>query len=102
MPVTDIDKLEGHGCGAFHGILISASRAKTAVTSKRNKFQFATFGTTIRSPTKCGVSTVYHLLDIFDNRTARMKRIYHFFIMVFKDLLKYVHVIYYAPKGPKK
>lgn len=92
VPVRDIDKFKGHiGC-AFHGILIAAGRTETAVASERNKFEVAAFGTAIHGTAKRGVATMDHLLDVLNNRGARMKGIDYFFIVIREDSLKDIHM----------
>ena len=75
MPVGNIDQLEGHVGGAFHGILIPAGRAETAVTAEGNEFKLSTFGTAIHGTAIRRVTTMNHLLDIFNHSVARMKSI---------------------------
>ncbi len=92
VPVRDIDEFKGHiGC-AFHGILIAAGRTETAVASERNKFEVAAFGTAIHGTAKRGVATMDHLLDVLNNRGARMKGIDYFFIVIREDSLKDIHM----------
>jgi hypothetical protein len=93
MPVSNINQLEGHVGGTFHGILIPAGRTETAVTAERNEFKFSTFRTAVHGATIRRVTTINHLLDVFNHSVARMKSIYHFFIMIGKDSLKDIHEI---------
>ena len=93
VSVRDIDELESHVGGTFHGILIAAGRAETAVAAERDEFKVAAFWTAVHSAAKRRVTTVNHLLDIIDHSVARMKSIYHFFIMIGKDSLKDIHEI---------
>lgn len=75
MPVSGIDQLEGHVGGAFHRIFISASRTETAVTAEWNEFKFPTFRTAIHGTAIRRVTTMNHLLDVFNYSVARMKSI---------------------------
>ena len=93
VSVRDIDELESHVGGTFHGILIAAGRAETAVAAERDELKVAAFWTAVHSAAKRRVTTVNHLLDIIDHSVARMKSIYHFFIMIGKDSLKDIHEI---------
>jgi hypothetical protein len=93
MPVSNINQLEGHVGGTFHGILIPAGRTETAVTAERNEFKFSTFRTAVHGATIRRVTTINHLLDVFNHSVARMKSIYHFFIMIGKDFLENIHMI---------
>ena len=47
VAVLDINKFKRHGSSAFHGILVSAGRAETAVTAERNEFEFSAVRTAI-------------------------------------------------------
>ena len=42
-----------------------------------------------------------HLLDVFDYSVARMKSIYHFFIMIGKDFLENIHMIIMYQSGTR-
>ena len=44
-------------------------------------------------PAKSRVTTMNHLLDVLDDSVARMKGVNHFFIVIGKDFLEYIHVI---------
>ena len=87
VSVRYIDELESHVGGTFHGILIAAGRAETAVAAERDELKVAAFWTAVHSAAKRRVTTVNHLLDIIYHSVARMKSIYHFFIMIGKDSL---------------
>ena len=87
MPVSNINQLEGHVCGAFHGILISTGRTETAVTAERNKFKLSTVGATVHGTTKRGITTVDHFIDIFHLGFSGMKSIFNFFIIVGENFL---------------
>ena len=93
VSVRDIDELESNVGGTFHGILIAAGRAETAVAAERDELKVAAFWTAVHSAAKRRVTTVNHLLGIIDHSVARMKSIYHFFIMIGKDSLKDIHEI---------
>ena len=75
MPVGNINQLERHVGGAFHGILISAGRTETAVTAEGHVFKLPTFRTAIHGTAIRRVTTINHLLDIFNHSVARMKSI---------------------------
>ena len=77
-----IDQFKRHICGSFHGVFVSTSGAKAAVTAEWNKFHLSTVGTAIHSTTVRRITTMDHLIDIFNNSIARMKNIEHFLIMV--------------------
>ena len=93
VSVRYIDELESHVGGTFHGILIAAGRAETAVAAERDELEVAAFWTAVHSTAIRRVTTMNHLLDVLDNSVTRMKGIYHFFIMISKDSLKDIHEI---------
>ena len=101
VPVRDIDEFKGHiGC-AFHGILIAAGRTETAVAAEWDKLEVAAFWTAVHSTTIRRVTTMNHLLDVFNHSVARMKSIYHFFIMISEDFLQNIHMISMKKRGTK-
>ena len=75
MPVGDINKLKGHRGSAFHGILVTAGGTETAVASKRDKLKFSTFGTAVHGTTEGSITTVDHLIHVFNDRITWMKDI---------------------------
>ena len=87
VSVRYIDELESHVGGTFHGILIAAGRAEAAVAAERDELEVAAFWTAVHSTAIRRVTTMNHLLDVFNNSVARMECIYHFFIMIGKDSL---------------
>ncbi len=93
MPVSNINQFEGHVGGTFHGILIPAGRTETTVTAERNEFKFTTFRAAVHGTAIRRVTAINHLLDVFNHSVARMKSIYHFFIMICKDFLEDIHKI---------
>ena len=93
MPVSNVNQFEGHVGGAFHRILIPTGWTEAAVTSERNEFKFPTFGAAVHGTTIRRVTTINHLLDVFNYCVARMKSINHFFIMISKDFLENIHKI---------
>lgn len=88
MSVNTVNKFERHRGSTVNGVHVTAGGAKAAVASKRNKFEIATMETTIHCTTKGRVTTVYHLIHVFNDRIARMSKTYKFFIMIFKDILE--------------
>lgn len=57
MTVLDMNQFKGHTGGAFHGIFVSTSRAKTAVTAEGNKLKFPTVGTSVHGSAKRRITT---------------------------------------------
>ena len=80
MTVSDINELKGHRGSAIHGIFITAGRAETAMTAERNKFKFPAVRTAIHGTTVRRVTTMNHLVDIFNDSRTRME-----FIIIGKD-----------------
>ncbi len=64
MAVLDADEFERHTGGAFHSIFVSARRAKTAATSKRNEFEVATMRASVHGTAKRRITAVDHFIDI--------------------------------------
>lgn len=87
MTVLDTDEFERHTGGAFHGILVSARRAKAAVAAKRNEFEVPAVRAVVHCTAKRGIATVDHLIDIIHFSFSGMESIYNFFIMICKDFL---------------
>lgn len=73
VPVGDINELEGHGGSSVNGIFNTTGRAA------------------VHGAAKGRVSTVDHFFNILDNGLSWMKKIDHFFVMVSKNVLKYVY-----------
>ena len=63
------------------------------MAAERDKFKLTTFVTAIYGTAERRVTAVKHPVDIPDDGLAGMEDIKHFFIMVFKDVLKNVHKI---------
>ena len=87
MTVMNVNELKGHTGRAFHGIFVSTSRAKTAVAAKRNKFEISAMGAGVHGSAKRRITTVDHLIDIFQLSIPGMKSIFNFFIIVGKNFL---------------
>lgn len=75
VTVLNIDDFKRHRGSTVYGIFVSAGRAKPAMATKRNKLKIAAFGATVHGSTIRRVTTIKHLLDIFDNRLTRMQDI---------------------------
>ncbi len=54
------------------------------------------------APAESGIATVNHLIDIFHLRISGMKSIFNFFIIVGKNLLKYIHKTIMKENGRKR
>lgn len=71
------------------------------MAAKGDKFKRTTGRTSVQSAAKGRVSTVDHFFNIFDNGLSWMKEIDHFFVMVSKNVLKYVHKTIMKENGTK-
>lgn len=87
VAVGDIDQFKGHGSSALHGVKISAGRAETAMAAEGNKLELSTVRAAIHGTAIGRVTTMKHLVDVFDNRSARVKFVNHIFIIIIKDRL---------------
>ena len=66
-------------------LFVSAGRAKTAFTAKGNKFKIATVRTAIHGTTVGRVTTMDHLVDIFNDSRTGMELVNDVFIIISKD-----------------
>ena len=87
MTVSDINELKGHRGSAIHGIFITAGRAETAVTTERNKLEISAVDTAIHGTTIRRITTMNHLVDIFNDSRTRMEFVNDVFIIIGKDRL---------------
>ena len=85
MSVNAGNQLTGHMERTELIILVTTSRTKAAVTTKRNKFEVATVGTAVHGTAVRRVTTMNHLVDIFDDSRTRMEFVNHMFIIISKD-----------------
>lgn len=91
VSMRNINELKGHGGRSVDGIFDPAGWAKTAVATERYKFEHATGRASVHGTTKGWIPAMNHFFNILDNSLSWMKNIYHFFIMVCKDFLEYIH-----------
>ena len=87
MAVSTGNKLAGHMERTKLVVFVSTRRAKTAFTTKRNKFKVTTMSATIHCAAKRRVTTVNHLVDAFHDDITRMKSILNYFIVISKNFL---------------
>ena len=92
MPVSAIHQFKRHGGSAVNGVHVSASRAEPAVATEWNEFPLVAVRANVHGTAKGSITTVNHFFDIFNDGFTWMKCINHFFIMVSKNVLKYVHI----------
>ena len=79
------NKLAGHMKRTKLVVLVSAGRAKTAFTAKGNKFKIPAVRTAIHGTPVRRVTTMNHLVDIFDDSRAWMEFVNYMFIIIGKD-----------------
>ena len=87
MAMNTRNKLTGHMKRTKLVVFVSAGRAKTTFTAKGNKFKISTVRTAIHGTNMRRITTMNHLVDIFDNRRTRMKFVNDRFIIISKDRL---------------
>ena len=80
MAMNTRNKLTGHMKRTKLVVFVSAGSSKTAFTSKVNKFKISTVRTAIHGTTVRRVTTMNHLVDIFNDSRTRME-----FIIIGKD-----------------
>ena len=85
MAMNTRNKLTGHMKRTKLVVFVSTGRAKTAFTAKGNKFKISTVRTAIHGTNVRRITTMNHLVDIFDNRRTRMKFVNDMFIIIGKD-----------------
>ena len=66
-------------------VFVPARRAKTAFTAKGNKFKITTVRTAIHGTTVRRVTTMNHLVDIFNDSRTRMEFVNDVFILISKN-----------------
>ena len=88
MSVNTVNEFKRHGSSTINGVHVTAGWTETAMASERYKLKIATFSTAVHSTAKGGVTTVNHLIHVFDNCLTGVSDIDEFFIMIFKDILK--------------
>ena len=64
VAMSNIDQFKRHIGSAFHGIFVTTSGTKAAVTTERDKFKIATMGADIHSSAEGG-SPQPNILSIF-------------------------------------
>ena len=87
MTVNTSNKLAGHMKRTFLIVAITTRRAETAFATKSDELKIATVRATVHGTTIRRVTTMNHLVDIFDNRWTWMEFINHMLIIITKDVL---------------
>ena len=91
MSVSTIHQFERHGGSAVNGVHVSAGRTESAMATEWNEFPFVAVRTDVHGTAKRSITTVNHFFNIFNDGFTWMKCINHFFIMVNKNVLKFIH-----------
>jgi hypothetical protein len=91
VAVSHSDDFKGHGCSTVNCILYTAGGTETAVAAKRDEFHFSAFSTGIHGTAKSGITTIDHFIYIFAFTVTKAKSKNNLFIIVQKNLLKFIH-----------
>lgn len=102
VPVGDINELEGHGGSSVNGIFNAAGGTEAAMAAEGYKFKRTTGRASVHGAAKGGIPAMDHFFNILNNGLAWMKKIDHFFVMVSKNVLKYIHKIIMRENGTKR
>ena len=70
--MLDIYQFKGHTGSALHGVKITAGRAETTMTAKRNKFELAAVRAAIHCTTEGRGAAVDHFIHVFNNGSTWM------------------------------
>ena len=79
------NKLAGHMKRTKLVVFVSTGRTKTAFTAKGNKFKIPTVRTAIHGTTVRRVTTMDHLVDIFNDSRTWMEFVNDMFIIISKN-----------------
>ena len=79
------NELAGHMERTELIVFVATGRAKTAFTAKGNKLKISTVRTAIHGTTVRRVTTMNHLVDIFNDSRTRMELVNNVFIIIGKD-----------------
>ena len=85
MAVNTGNELAGHMERTKLVVFVSAGRAKTAFTTERNKFKIPTMRTAVHGTTVGRITTMNHLVDIFNDSRTRGEFVNDVFIIISKD-----------------
>ena len=87
MAMNTGNELTGHMKRMKLVVFVSTGRAKTAFAAKGNKFKISTVRTAIHGTTVRRVTTMNHLVDIFNDSRTGMEFVNDVFIIIGKDRL---------------
>ena len=85
MAMNTRNKFAGHMKRTKLVVFVSAGRAKTTFTAKGNKFKISTVRTAIHGTTVRRITTMNHLVNIFNDSRTRMEFVNDVFIIIGKD-----------------
>ena len=87
MAMNTRNRLTGHMKRTKLVIFVATGRTKTAFATKGNKFKISTVRTAIHGTTMRRVTTMNHLVDIFNDSRTWMEFVNDMFIIIGKDRL---------------
>ena len=87
MAMNTGNELAGHMEGTELIVFVSTGRAKAAFTAKGNEFQISAVRTSIHGTTVRRVTTMNHLVNIFNDSRTGMEFVNDVFIIIGKDRL---------------
>ena len=67
-----LNEFERHGIGTVLAVFDTAGWTETAFAAEGNEFHISAFGTAVHGAAKGRVTTVNHLVNVFDNRLTGM------------------------------
>ena len=73
--------------GTVKAIFITAGRAKFSMTAEGNEFKFTAMRASVHGTAIGRIPTINHLRNVFHDNRTRVKSIFNFLIMIFKNLL---------------
>ena len=85
MAMNTGNELAGHMERTELIVFVSAGRAKTTFTAKGNKFKISTVRTAIHGTAVRRITTMNHLVNIFNDNRTRMEFVNDVFIIIGKD-----------------
>ena len=85
MSVDTGNQFAGHVERAKLIVFVTAGRAETTFATERNKFHVTTVWAGIHGTAMRVVTTMNHLVDIFDDGRTRMKFVNDMFIIIGKN-----------------
>ena len=85
MPVSAGDEFTGHMKRTKLIVFVAAGRTETALAAERNEFELTAMSTAVHGAAMRRVTTMNHLVDIFDDSRTRTEFINDMFIIIGKN-----------------